>query len=394
MRLPLGFTAAGVACGVKKRGGLDLAVFLSDPPAAAAARFTLNRFRAAPILVSEAHLAASGGRARAIVVNSGCANAATGRRGLEDARRIARAAAKLTGARPEEILVASTGVIGERLPADRIVSGLPAAVSAQSRSGLKQASRSILTTDTRPKTAAARFSWRGRSALVAGCAKGAGMIHPNMATMLAFVFTDAAVAPSLLDRALAEASAETFEAISVDGDTSTNDTVFLLAGGASGVTVRARDRSFGRFLESLRIVCASLARQIVEDGEGARRAMHVVVRGARDAAGARLVARAVAVSPLVKTALAGGDANWGRILSAAGASGVTFDPGSVTVEIAGIAVARRGAAVDHDHRGVERAFRARRVPVVITLGRGPGTSAMTTCDLTEDYVRINADYRS
>jgi glutamate N-acetyltransferase/amino-acid N-acetyltransferase len=220
------------------------------------------------------------------------------------------------------------------------------------------------------------------------------MIHPNMATMLAFIFTDAAVAPSLLDRALTEASSGTFEAISVDGDTSTNDTVFLLAGGASGLTVRARDRSFDRFLESLRIVCDSLARQIVEDGEGARRAMEITVKGARDAAGARTVARAVAVSPLVKTALAGGDANWGRILSAAGASGAAFDPGRVTVEIAGIAVARRGAAVDHDRRRVEKAFRARRVPVVITLGRGPGASSMTTCDLTEEYVRINADYRS
>jgi glutamate N-acetyltransferase/amino-acid N-acetyltransferase len=292
------------------------------------------------------------------------------------------------------VLVASTGVIGEPLPVERLIAALPAAFKGLSAGGLAQASRAIMTTDTRPKTAVASFRWRGRTVRIAGCAKGAGMIHPRMATMLAVLLTDAALPPGLLKRALGEVSRQSFESISVDGDTSTNDSVFLLASGASGVRVRKGEGSWARFVAALGAVAGALARQIVRDGEGARRTLEIEVEGARDRDSADRVARAIACSPLVKTALAGGDANWGRILAAAGAAGVPFDPAAVRVSIGGVTVARRGAAVRHDRRRVERLFRRPSVKVRVGLGRSAGRARMLTCDLTAGYVRINADYRS
>ena len=457
--LPRGFRAAGVSCGIKraKRAGAakrperDLALFFSDRPAAAAALFTTNRFPAAPVLLSSASLMKTGGAARAIVANSGCANAATGERGLAAARRTARAFARIAGIDAEQVLVASTGVIGEHLPAGQLISALPAAFAALSSSRFKEASRAILTTDTTPKTATAVFGWKGRSARITGCAKGAGMIHPRLApaacilsraaapertlrsrpqghhtlhsrgasdatafrhprtlvsrhtgrpprtrhaTMLAFVFTDAVVPPRSLRRALIAASPRSFERISVDGDTSTNDSVFVLANGASGLEVHSSDGSFDRFLHALESVAFSLARQIVRDGEGARRVLDIEVSGAASREAADRVAREIARSPLVKTALAGADANWGRILSAAGAAGVPFDPMRADLWIEGVRVARAGAAVRYDRRRVEGVFRRDEVPVRLLLGRGPGQARFLTCDLTEDYVRINASYRS
>ena len=431
--LPQGFSAAGAACGIRKLGA-DLALFRSDRPAAAAALFTRNLFPAAPVVVSARHLASSHGRARAVLVNAGCANAATGRAGHAACGRTLSALARLSGFADDELLVASTGVIGELLPDRRITEALPALWEALSADGLDAASAAILTTDTVPKTATATFFWQGRTARITGCAKGAGMIHPRLlpssriatttaaggtsrergsrggkpgplrdapagrsprhATMLAFLFTDAGVAPPLLRRALALASARSFEAISVDGDTSTNDSVFLLANGASGLRVGSHNRSFGRFLEALSAVAGSLAEQIVRDGEGARRILVLEVTGAHDHATADLVAREICRSPLVKTALAGGDANWGRFLSAAGASGARFDPSRVELSLAGVAVARAGSAVPYDRARVASAFRAPEVRARLVLGRGPGRVVFRTCDLTEDYVRINADYRS
>jgi glutamate N-acetyltransferase/amino-acid N-acetyltransferase len=392
-RLPRGFSASGIACGLK-RSGPDLALFLSDRPAAAAARFTTNRFRAAPVLVSAAHLHASRGQARAIVASSGCANAATGQRGLLDARRTARALARRLGIEASQVLVASTGVIGVPLQAGRILGALPAAVRELRAGGLGRAARAIMTTDTRPKIASARLAWRGRTATVSGCAKGAGMIHPRMATMLVFLFTDAAVGAALLRRVLDSVSPGTLEAISVDGDTSTNDSVFLLANGASGLRVREGDGSIVRFRRALRDVAGSLARQIVRDGEGARRTLLVDVRGAASRRAADRVARAVALSPLVRTALAGGDPNWGRILAAAGTAGVPFDPGRVSIAIGGVAVARGGAAVRSDPRRLARAFRRPEVHARLDLGGGKGTARVLTCDLTPGYVRLNAAYTS
>ncbi len=392
-RLPAGFKASGIACGLKKKGP-DLALWLCDRTATAAALFTTNRFRAAPVCLSAAHLIRTGGRARAIVINSGCANAATGRRGLAAARRTAFEVARQAGVAPETVLLASTGVIGEHLPVARLVAGLPAAIAGLGAGGLERASRAIMTTDTRPKTAEASFRWRGRTVRIAGCAKGAGMVHPRMATMLAVLLTDAAISPGLLRRALGEASRHSFESISIDGDTSTNDSVFLLASGASGVRIRKKEGSWARFVHSLGLVAGSLARQIVADGEGARRTLEIEVTGARDRDLADRVARAIACSPLVRTALAGGDANWGRILAAAGAAGVPFDPAGVSVSIGGVTVARRGAAVRYDRRRVDRLFRRPGVKVRVGLGRSAGRARMLTCDLTSGYVRINADYRS
>lgn len=391
--LPRGFSASGVACGIKK-SGLDLALFVSDRPAAAAARFTTNRFRAAPVLVSAAHLRSSRGRTRAVVANSGCANAATGRPGLQVARRTALALARRLGLEESQVLVASTGVIGAPLPAARLLAGLPSAVAGLGTRGLRRATRAIMTTDRRPKLAHATFSWRGRTATISGCAKGAGMIHPRMATMLAFLFTDAEVPVSLLRRLLNAVSPATFESISVDGDTSTNDTVLLLANGASGLRVEERDGSARRFREALLCVAASLSRQIVRDGEGARKTLLVEVRGAASARAADRVARAVALSPLVKTALAGGDPNWGRILAAAGTAGVPFDPRRVSISIGGLPVVRRGSAVRSSPRRLHRVFQRGEVTARLNLGRGKGIGRILTCDLTSSYIRINASYTS
>jgi glutamate N-acetyltransferase/amino-acid N-acetyltransferase len=392
-RLPRGFSASGIACGIK-RSGLDLALFVSDRPAAAAARFTTNRFKAAPVQVSALHLRKSRGRARAVVVNSGCANAATGSRGLQAAERTALTAARRLGLDASQVLVASTGVIGAALPAGRIGAALPEAVSRLAPGGLPRAARAIMTTDTRPKVASARLRWRGRTATVSGCAKGAGMIHPKMATMLVFLFTDADVDALSLRRILGDVSPGTLESISVDGDTSTNDAVILLANGASGLRVRRSDASMARFRRAVATVAASLARQIVLDAEGARRTLLVEVRGAASRKAADRVARAVALSPLVKTALAGGDPNWGRILAAAGTAGVRFDPGQVSIAIGGVPVARRGAAVRGDPRRLLRAFKRQEVRARVHLGQGQGSARILTCDLTTDYVRINASYTS
>ena len=392
-RLPRGFSASGVACGIK-RSGLDLALFVSDRPAAAAARFTTNRFRAAPVLVSAAHLLSSRGRTRAVVANSGCANAATGTKGLQAARRTASALSRRLGLDEAQVLVASTGVIGAPLPATRLLAALPAAVTGLGAGGLRRAARAIMTTDRRPKIAVSTFAWRGRTATVSGCAKGAGMIHPRMATMLAFLFTDAEVTVPLLRRLLNIVSPATFESISVDGDTSTNDTVLLLANGASGLRVEEGNGSMQRFREALLSVTASLSRQIVRDGEGARKTMLVEVRGAASAGAADRVARAIALSPLVKTALAGGDPNWGRILAAAGTAGVPFDPGRVSISIGGVPVVRRGSAVRSSPRRLRRVFRRREVTARLNLGRGKGIGRILTCDLTSSYIRINASYTS
>jgi glutamate N-acetyltransferase/amino-acid N-acetyltransferase len=394
--------ATGRSCGLKKSGELDLALFLSERPASAAALFTTNRFRAAPVEISSQHIERSGGLARAVLANAGCANAATGKRGFEAARRTALEMARILSVPVEQVLVASTGVIGERLPVALILSAIPDALRSADSHGLEHASRAIMTTDTLPKMGAVGFTWRGRRATIVGCAKGAGMIHPRLAaagsprcaTMLVFLFTDAAAPPGLLRGAMGAASARSFESITVDGDTSTNDTVILLANGASGLTVRDTDGSLVRFQKALESVCGSLARQIVRDGEGARRMLEVTVVGAPDTPSADRVAREVARSPLVKTAVAGGDANWGRILSAAGAAGVPLDPRATSVRIGGVTVVRGGAAIAHDRRRVDDHFEKPEVSVRISVGTGAGSARILTCDLTEGYIRINTDYRS
>jgi glutamate N-acetyltransferase / amino-acid N-acetyltransferase len=395
--LPQGYRVGGVACGLKARGRrrkgpLDLAVIVSERRAMTAAVFTTNRFAAAPITVCRDHLRRSLGQARGVVINSGGANAATGPEGERRARAVAAAAARSLDCRPEEILVASTGIIGRPLDHRRIVRALPGAIRSASHKGLPDAAHAILTTDTRPKVRCARATIGGRTVTVTGFAKGSGMIHPRMATMLAFILTDANVHPRLLDRLLREAVRDSFNAISVDGDCSTNDTVLLMANAAAGGRALLQaGRIKGTFVRALRAVCRALALDIVTDGEGARRILQIEVHGAASETAADCVARSIANSPLVKTALAGGDPNWGRILSAAGAAGVDFAPERVNLTIGAIPVVRAGQGIQNGH-DLRRLFASPRVSVRLDLASGPGRAVLWTCDLTRRYIDINAHY--
>jgi glutamate N-acetyltransferase/amino-acid N-acetyltransferase len=395
--LPRGFRFAATACGLKKTGALDLAILSSDVSASAAAVFTQNLIAAAPVLISKRHLRSSKGHMRAAVVNAGNANCATGAAGYAAAQRTVAEAAKRLGCATQEVFVCSTGVIGVPLPVEKILRALPTIARHRrpSARSFAELSLAICTTDTRPKTAAASFKMAGKRIHLVGCAKGAGMIHPNMATMLAFVATDAAIAPSLLQKTLREVTSRTFNAISVDGDTSTNDTLLVLANGAAEApAIRAGGSAHRAFTAALEDVCRSLALQIVADGEGAQRVIEIEVRGAKSEAAARRIAETIATSPLVKTAFAGGDPNWGRIFAAAGRSGVTFDPARVDITMAGIRVLRRGQPLDFNERAASNRLLAKHVPIVVDLRVGKASARYWTCDFTAEYVRINASYRT
>ena len=395
--LPKGFRFAATACGLKKTGALDLALISSDVPASAAAVFTQNLVVAAPVTFSKKNLQTSKGRMRAVVVNAGNANCATGAQGNIVARRTNEEAALRMNLPAHELFVCSTGVIGVQLPVEKILRALPTLARnrrASARS-FAELSLAICTTDTRPKTASASFRSAGKRIHVLGCAKGAGMIHPNMATTLAFVVTDAAISPSLLQRTLREVAARTFNSISVDGDTSTNDTLLVLANGAAGThSITPNSKAHRHFTAALEDVCASLAQQIVADGEGAQRVIEVEVRGARTESAARQIAETIATSPLVKTAFAGGDPNWGRIFAAAGRSGVKFDPNLVEITMAGIKVLRKGQPLPFNERAASNRLLADHVPIVVDLHAGPARARYWTCDFTAEYVRINASYRT
>jgi len=395
--LPRGFRFAATACGLKKTGALDLAILSSDVPASAAAVFTQNLVVAAPVLISKAHLRASKGRMRAVVVNAGNANCATGAAGHAAAQRTVAETAKKLGCKTEEVFVCSTGVIGVPLSVDKILRAVPllARHRRASARSFAEVSLAICTTDTRPKTAAASFTMAGKRVHIVGCAKGAGMIHPNMATTLAFVTTDAAIAPALLQKTLREVTARTLNSISIDGDTSTNDTLLVLANGAAGApSIKQGTSAHRAFLAALEDVCHSLALQIVADGEGAQRVIEIEVRGAKNERSARRIAETIATSPLVKTAFAGGDPNWGRVFAAAGRAGVAFDPARVDITMAGIPVLRRGQPLDFNERAASNRLLAEHVPIVMNLHAGPAKARYWTCDLTAEYVRINASYRT
>ena len=389
---PRGFRAAAVASGIKPEG-LDLALLAADGDCTAAGVFTTNRAQAAPVLVAREHLA--GGRARAVVVNAGCANAATGERGLADAREMARLAAAVVGCRPTEVVVASTGVIGVALPMEALRAGIPRAVTELSPEGGARAARAIMTTDTRPKEVAVEFELGGQTARVGGMAKGAGMIAPNMATMLAFFTTDAAVSPPLLRRALVDAVGESLNRITVDGDTSTNDMAVVMASGACGAAaIESEGREFDALRAALRRAARELAGMIVHDGEGATRIAEVRVEGAASGADADRIARTVAESPLVKTALHGGDPNWGRVLAALGRAGVEVDAGRLDIHLGDVWVAEGGQARAYDEADAHRAMQEDPVRIRIHLHAGAASGWMWTCDLTRGYVDINAHYRS
>ncbi len=394
MNLPKGFLASGVRSGVRKRRP-DLALIVSEgEPSSAAAVFTKNRFSAAPVELSRSALRRSRGRVRAVVVNSGCANAITGAEGTRAASRVRQRAAALLRCPPSEVFLASTGVIGVLLPDAKIRAALPDAVARLSPGGIDAASLAILTTDVGPKVAAATFRLDGRRGRVVGFAKGAGMIHPNLATMLAFVMTDAAATPEYLRHALREAADATFNAISVDGDTSTNDTVLVMASGRLGNRSLAAPGDGLEFRRALAGVCRELAWRIVRDGEGATRVMEITVRGAATEKEAKLAANAIATSPLVKTALHGGDPNWGRILAAIGRSGARISAGRVELSAGPVRLVASGAAAPYRERDAARVFSRERVPLTIELGVGSASATVLASDLGHDYVSLNADYRS
>jgi glutamate N-acetyltransferase/amino-acid N-acetyltransferase len=391
---PQGFTSAAVHCGIKPAAGaLDLTALVADEPAAAAGIFTTNLAQAAPVLVSRRHLDSTGGTARAIVVNSGCANACTGARGHADAERMAREAAAALGCGEAHVLVASTGVIGVNLDMDTVVPGIRSALASLGRGKGGDVARALMTTDPFPKEhAVAVETARGRF-VIGGTAKGSGMIEPHMATMIGLLTTDARVPPALLRRALDESARETFNAITVDGECSTNDTLFLMASGASGVAID--DEQYPALLEGLREVSRTLAVAIVRGGEGATKVITVTVRDARDADEARRVARTIANSPLVKTAVHGADPNWGRIVAAAGRAGVRFDLDRATVRVGGVLLFEHGLPHDQAAPLAADHLKGREVAIDVALGTGGGAQAtIWTCDLSAEYVRINGEYRT
>ncbi|HEX6061227.1 MAG TPA: bifunctional glutamate N-acetyltransferase/amino-acid acetyltransferase ArgJ [Candidatus Limnocylindria bacterium] len=384
-----GFVAGAVAAGVKHDGTtrLDVAVIASTAEHChAAGVFTTNQVIAAPCVITKKHLAR--GHLRGVVVNSGNANACTGPHGERDAVAMANAAAELLHVDPHDVAIASTGVIGVPMPMDRIAPAIGRI--ALSESGWDDASRAIMTTDTRPKVAQRELTLTGGAVRIGGMAKGAGMIHPNMATMLAFVTTDALIDSAALRPMLRSAADESFNAISVDGDTSTNDTLLVLANGASGVRVGTLDGP--AFLDALTAVCLDLARAIVADGEGVTKVFEVQVTGAASESDARLAARTVTTSNLVKTAVHGADPNWGRILAAAGRSGAKVDAGKASIHIGGVAVFEHGAPRPFDAATVRTVFERPDIAIAIDLGLGDAKARAWGTDLSAEYVRINADY--
>lgn len=389
---PKGFVAAGVHAGIKRQKK-DIALVFSERPCSAAATFTTNRVKAAPLLVTKEHVQA--GSVRAIVVNSGNANACTGEQGLADARRMAAICAEKLGIRPEEVVVASTGVIGVFLPMEKIEAGIAQAAAALSVSGAHDAALGIMTTDTRPKEVAVVCECDGVQFRIGAMAKGSGMIHPNMATMLAFITTDAAVEREFLQERLKAAVDVSFNMITVDGDTSTNDMAVVLANGAApGAAIKPGTPIAEVFSEALTRVCIELAKMIAADGEGATKLIEVRVKGAKSAHDARLAVKAVAGSSLVKTAVYGEDANWGRILCAVGYSGADFDPETTTVYLGNVKVFEHGMGVPFDEHEAKSVLAAEEVAILIDLGEGEGEATGWTCDLTYDYVKINASYRT
>ncbi len=389
---PQGFLASGVSAGIKKKG-LDLAVVFSSQPASAAGVFTLNRVQAAPVVLSRQNLKTSRGRASAVLINSGCANACTGDRGMRDARISTRCLASHLHVDPCRVLVASTGVIGSFLPVPKVLKGISAAVSALNSRGGSAAARAIMTTDTREKSIAVEGRIAGQTVRIGGMAKGAGMIHPQMATMISILTTDAQIQPGILNRALRHAADRTFNCLTIDGDTSTNDTLLILANGASSAPVADR-RSISFFENGLTMICEELSKSIARDGEGATKFVEILVRGAADFESARRVAKTIAHSPLVKTALYGEELNWGRILCAVGYSGVPFDPERVSLSLNGIPVFRNGSPVGSTRSRAEKAMKDRDLQIEVDLAGGRSSARVWTCDLSRGYVDINASYIS
>jgi len=395
---PPGFTAAAAHAGLKAGGATDVALLVSATFCATAGVFTRNAVRAAPVLYDEALLAERPGRIRAVAMNARVANACTGAAGLEAAKAMAQAAEQAAGLPPRSALVLSTGVIGVPLPVDQVSRGLQEAAGRLTPSGGVEAARAIMTTDTRAKHCAARIETPGGPITVGGIAKGAGMIHPDMATLLGVLTTDAKVDAATLTPILRRVADRSFNAISVDGDTSTNDTVLILANGVSGLDPARDPGLLRRFEDAVQLVARTLALAIVVDGEGATKLVEIQVRGAMNEGAARDVGRAIARSALVKTAIFGADPNWGRILAAAGSAGVPFAPEKLALhaedEAGWLELARGGGTANPDLARARTIFQGQSIRLRIDLGMGRAEAVVWTCDLSPEYVRINADYTS
>ena len=394
---PKGFTASGVYCGIRKNPSKsDLALIFSEVPCSAAAVYTQNLVKGAPILVTKKHIA--DGKARAVLCNSGNANTCNAD-GEQKAQLMCELAAKELGIAPEDIIVASTGVIGQVLPIEPIQSGMPALVGALSPDGSESAAKAIMTTDTEVKNLCVEISVGGKPVRIGGIAKGSGMIHPNMATMLCFLTTDAAISPAVLDSALREAVNVSFNMVSVDGDTSTNDMTSILASGLAGnAEIQLKTPEYAEFTAALTALCTALAKKIAKDGEGATKLLICNVSGAKSEKDARAAAKGVICSSLFKAAMFGADANWGRVLCAIGYSGADTDINAVDVAFSSstgsIAVCQNGAGINFDEDTAKRILTQDEITVEITLHDGNYSATAFGCDLTYDYVRINGDYRS
>jgi len=393
---PLGFRGAAIAAGIKKkRDALDLAmIFCDSPQTTAAGVFTTNRVAAAPVLLSQQNLIDSRGRCRAIVANSGNANACTGRGGMNLATETTRVTAELLGVEPSQVLVASTGVIGVQLDPQIILRQLPILKEKLSKENAAGVPHAIMTTDTIPKICVVRSDVHGKTVHIAGVAKGAGMIHPHMATMLSFITTDVSMGERMLHNLLIAAAADSFNRVTVDGDTSTNDTVVALASGLSEAIVIPGNDSRKWFLEGLSLVCQTLARMMARDGEGATKLVTVEVMGARTPLDADRAVRAIANSLLVKTALGGADPNWGRIICAAGYSGAKFDPGKVDISVNDLVLCRKGVDPGFDEAAAHRELAQKEIVIHVDLHAGRATARMWTCDFTQEYLNINVSYRT
>jgi glutamate N-acetyltransferase/amino-acid N-acetyltransferase len=396
--LPRGFLWGAVRAGIKASGRPDLSAIVTPATATAAALYTTNKIQAAPLLIDRRHLAANASRVHMVLINAGNANCATGETGVTAAEQCCAAAAEIFGCAPKAVFPSSTGIIGVPLPVEKVRAALPALRDAlgDTEEHFAAIAGAIMTTDTKPKTAFATVEVNRSPVRIAGIAKGAGMIHPQLAaaphaTMLVYLCTDAAAEPALLQRLLEEAAETSFNRISIDGDTSTNDTVLLLASGTAGATIT--EGNSGTFATALAEVCTSLAKQIVSDGEGATHLVELNVRGAASDADAVRVAKAIAHSPLVKTAWAGSDPNWGRLISAAGYSGAQIDPARIAIHLGDLLICDRGGRSDSfDEAAAHRYLSQPEFAVHIDLGLGSGVCRFWTCDLTREYVSINADY--
>jgi glutamate N-acetyltransferase/amino-acid N-acetyltransferase len=386
-----GFTAGGTACGIRKTGGLDLAVIKCDTIATAAGIFTRNVVKGHSLQLARKNV--HNGRAQLVVINAGNANACLARRGEEDAIKYASLAAQRFGCAPENVLPGSTGVIGMPMPMQSIEAGLNAV--CPTREGGEEAARAIMTTDTHPKQAQESFVLNGCEVRIGGMAKGSGMIHPNMATMISVLTTDAAISKAALKKALKSAADVTYNRISIDGDTSVCDKVLILASGCAGNAVIEPDTpAFSMFLSILTKVCTQLAMMLAADGEGATKLLTICVRGTRTPQAAHRIAAAIAKSPLCKTAAFGNDANWGRLLTAAGYSGAHFNPEKVSIWIGSVQVCKNGGGLPFDENAALLALRQNEVTYTLDFGEGDACDTMWTCDFSINYVRINADYRT